>query len=177
MPATLARSSRLRTFEADASLPLLSSALGPAFISHVGHDDSHAATTEVTIHHVAIDGVRASYGAASALVGRRVLVDRPLTGWREAEVRWQKDDVVGCRFVAARPASDEPLDLAPAIETGIEDQARAMPERPVELQLAVIEDEQRRAAALWIPVVTFFLGVVTCLFAMAILDRLFDWRL
>jgi hypothetical protein len=177
MPATLARPSRLRAFEPDISLPLLSSALGSAFISHVGHDDARTTATEFTIHHVAIDGIRASYGAASALVGRRVLVDMPLTGRREAEVRWQKDDVVGCRFVPAPPASDEPVDLASTTEPEIEDQERAVLERPVELRLAVIEDEQRRAAALWIPVVTFFLGVVTCLFAMAILDRLFDWRL
>ena len=70
------------------------------------HDDAIHGVTLTDISH---EGLMAA-NAGHLIPGVRVLLEVPLVGWREAEVRWISDNRAGCRF--ARPLTLDELRLA-----------------------------------------------------------------
>ncbi|RYD90847.1 MAG: PilZ domain-containing protein, partial [Sphingomonadales bacterium] len=65
----------------------------------------------VTLTDISRDGLMAA-DAGHLVPGVRVLLEVPLVGWREAEVRWIADNRAGCRF--CEPLTLNELRLAAA---------------------------------------------------------------
>lgn len=73
--------------------------------------DSGDTIEGVTITDISQQGLMAA-GAGQLIPGARLMLEVPLVGWREVEVRWIAENRAGCRFV--EPLSFEQLRLAAA---------------------------------------------------------------
>lgn len=69
------------------------------------------AITGVTLTDISQEGLMAS-DAGQIVPGANILLEIPLVGWREAQVRWISGNRAGCRFT--RPLSLDELRLAAA---------------------------------------------------------------
>jgi len=65
----------------------------------------------VTLTDISQQGLMAA-NAGELIPGARVMLEVPLVGWREAEVRWIAENRAGCRFI--EPLNFEQLRLAAA---------------------------------------------------------------
>jgi len=65
----------------------------------------------VTLTDISQEGLMAS-NAGDLVPGAQIILEVPLVGWREAEVRWIADNRAGCRFTS--PLSIEELGMAAA---------------------------------------------------------------
>lgn len=77
----------------------------------------------VTLIDISCDGLMA-IDDGYLVPGTRVLLEVPLVGWREAEVRWIADNRAGCRF--AEPLDLEELRLATANSPRLVDECPAL---------------------------------------------------
>lgn len=98
--------------------------------------------------------------------GARVLLEVPLVGWREAEVRWIAENRAGCRF--AKPLNLEELRLAAANSERLASEcpvlAKAianMPPMEPEIQLLIASSPPRHNRA-WL-FAAFLLGTLAIL--------------
>lgn len=73
--------------------------------------DSGDTIEGVTLTDISQQGLMAA-GAGQLIPGVRLMLEVPLVGWREVEVRWIAENRAGCRFV--EPLSFEQLRLAAA---------------------------------------------------------------
>jgi hypothetical protein len=73
--------------------------------------DSGDTIEGVTLTDISQQGLMAA-GAGQLIPGARLMLEVPLVGWREVEVRWIAENRAGCRFV--EPLSFEQLRLAAA---------------------------------------------------------------